>query len=109
MTESFVDSFPAKTPLDRFISKVLKYNLNQAKLGGYNEYLYDPLSALIAGGKTSVSKFKNLPMYVEAAYTTKNDYSGTTYLKASGRLVTLAISANSKIFEDELRSVIHRN
>lgn len=109
LTESFVNSFPAKTPLDRFISKVLKHNLNRAKLGGYNEYLYDPLSALIAGGKTSVSKFKKLPMYVEADYTTKDDYSGTTYLKSSGRPVTLAISANSKIFDDELVSVISRN
>ena len=102
LTQSFVSTFPMKNALDKFIHKVLEYKLSQAKLGGYQEYFYDPLSAVIASGNKNVSQFKEHPVFIYTKYNSKDDHSGTTYIKKSGRVVSIAVNANISAFEEAL-------
>lgn len=98
LNRPFVESLPSGTPIDKFVHTVLKNRLSQATKAGYREYFYDPLTAVIASGRTDVARFKTYPVSVEPKANHELDTSGTTYIDSKGKPITIAVSADMSKF-----------
>ena len=102
LTADVVASIKKDTALSRFVYNVLSFKLVQAQSGGYQEYFYDPLSAIAAYGVPGIFTFKHSPVYIETKYNPEADRSGTCYFTDKGNPCAVAVSADDDRFLKEL-------